>query len=91
MKPLKGRIIIEKVEDEERTESGLYLAHDKIKQWRGLVIACGGDWVKDGKLYRSPCSSGDMIYLKGKSHKVYKDLVLVWFDQVIGVVPKEEL
>lgn len=51
MRPLADRVIVEPLEQEEKTASGLYLPETaKERPQEGLIVAAGpGRWDEDGK------------------------------------------
>jgi chaperonin GroES len=66
LKPTAGYILIEPVEAEKKTKSGIYLpeSHDEKPQ-QGKVLAVGGDQVLDSGAKRSaPCKLGDSVIYK---------------------------
>src|SRR3954447_11475094 len=62
LKPLGDRVIVEVVEEEETTASGIVLPDTaKEKPQRGKVLAVGPGRYEDGKLVALDVSEGDEI------------------------------
>lgn len=66
--PAPGYILIlPETRDEEKTESGIYLAKEASQDFTtiGEVIEVGeGDITNDGRLVKEPCQKGDRILFK---------------------------
>jgi chaperonin GroES len=81
LKPLGDRVIVEVLEEEEVTSSGIVLPDTaKEKPQRGRVLAVGAGRWEDGKLIPIDLSEGDeIIYSKygGTEVKVGADEFLV--------------
>ncbi len=62
-RPLHDRVLVERVESEEKTAGGLYLPDTaKEKPQQGKVIAVGpGKKTEDGKLVPTEVKAGDRI------------------------------
>ena len=59
LKPLNDRVLVKRLESEERTASGLYIPDTaKEKPSKGEVVAVGPD---DGKLVPMAVKVGDMV------------------------------
>lgn len=93
IKPTPGYILIEPVEVERKTASGIVLpeSHEEKPQ-RGKVLAVGGAEICDGKdncKKESPCKTGDVVIYKqwgGNEVKVEgKEYLLVKFDDILAV------
>lgn len=63
LKPLNDRVLVKRLESEERTASGLYIPDTaKEKPSRGEVVAVGpGKHADDGKLVAMSVKVGDMV------------------------------
>ena len=63
LQPLADRLIVEAVEEEELTESGIVLPDTaKEKPQRGRVLAVGpGSWDKTGKRIQMDVAEGDEV------------------------------
>jgi chaperonin GroES len=81
LKPLGDRVIVEVLEEEEVTSSGIVLPDTaKEKPQRGRVLAVGAGRWEDGKLIPIDLSEGDeIIYSKygGTEVKVGADEFLI--------------
>ena len=62
-KPLNDRVLVKRLESEERTASGLYIPDTaKEKPSKGEVVAVGpGKHADDGKLVPMAVKVGDMV------------------------------
>ena len=65
LKPLNDRVLVKRLESEERTASGLYIPDTaKEKPSKGEVVAVGpGKHADDGKLVPMTVKVGDMVLL----------------------------
>ena len=63
LKPLNDRVLVKRLESEERTASGLYIPDTaKEKPSKGEVVAVGpGKHADDGKLVHMAVKVGDMV------------------------------
>ena len=63
LKPLNDRVLVKRLESEERTASGLYIPNTaKEKPSKGEVVAVGpGKHADDGKLVPMTVKVGDMV------------------------------
>jgi chaperonin GroES len=63
VRPLHDRILIKRVEEEEKTAGGLYIPDTaKEKPQQGLVVAVGaGKVLDDGKVRKLEVKAGDKI------------------------------
>ena len=63
LKPLGGRVIVEPIEQDEKTASGIYLPETaKEKPQEGKIVAAGpGDRDEDGKRVPMDVSVGDKV------------------------------
>ena len=63
LKPLNDRVLVKRLESEERTASGLYIPDTaKEKPSKGEVVAVGpGKHADDGKLVSMAVKVGDMV------------------------------
>ena len=63
LKPLNDRVLVKRLESEERTASGLYIPDTaKEKPCKGQVVAVGpGKHADDGKLVPMTVKVGDMV------------------------------
>lgn len=93
LKPTAGYILIEPVEVERKTASGLVLpeTHEEKPQ-RGKVLAAGADEVCDCKCdchKSAPCKVGDFVIYKqwgGNEVKIEgKEYLFVKFEDILAV------
>lgn len=63
LKPLNDRVLVKRLESEERTAGGLYIPDTaKEKPSRGEVISAGpGKRTEDGKLIPMTVKAGDLV------------------------------
>lgn len=94
LKPTAGHLLIQPLDKETKTASGIYLP-DSVgeKPQKGKVLAMGGDEVTDsGKTKKSPVKTGDVvIYKKWGGNDVKVDGVeymFVKFDDVLAIETK---
>ena len=66
LKPNLGYVLVEPVQTEAKTASGLYLPEsDEEKPQQGKVLACGGSvWENGVKEIKCPVSVGDVVIYK---------------------------
>ena len=74
LKPLNDRVLVKRLESEERTASGLYIPDTaKEKPSKGEVVAVGpGKHADDGKLVPMAVKVGDMVVLNKYDGTVVK-------------------
>lgn len=84
MKAINKYIIIEKVTEEVKTESGLLLSGEDTNEFRynkGIVVVPGTsvDTVKEGDIIYYDKSSGHTMVIKDKKHTIIleRDVVVV--------------
>ena len=63
LKPLNDRVLVKRLESEEKTAGGLYIPDTaKEKPSRGVVVAAGpGKRADDGKLMEMSVKAGDTV------------------------------
>lgn len=89
LKPLGDRVLVKRIEAEERTASGLYIPEGaKEKAQTGAVIAVGaGRRDVTGNLLPMAVKVGDMVYFgKYSGTEAGKDYLIVKEDEILGVV-----
>ncbi|KKQ85575.1 MAG: 10 kDa chaperonin [Candidatus Woesebacteria bacterium GW2011_GWB1_38_8] len=92
LKPAAGYVLLEPMEAEEKTASGIYLpdsASEKPQQ--GKVLAVGPDEVTDsGTVRKSSTKAGDIvIYKKWGGNEVKldgKEYLFAKFDDILAIV-----
>jgi chaperonin GroES len=91
MRPLHDRVIVKRIEDEERTKGGIIIPDTaKEKPQEGRVIAVGPGKVEDGKVIKPDVKAGDRI-LFGKysgTEVVFdgEDHLILREDDILGVI-----
>ena len=62
LKPLNDRVLVKRLESEEKTAGGLYIPDNaKEKPSRGEVLAAGTGKMVDGKLIPLTVKTGDQV------------------------------
>lgn len=95
LKPLNDRVLVKRLESEEKTAGGLYIPDTaKEKPSRGEVVAVGpGKYTDDGKLIPMAVKAGDTVLfnkyagtevkLDGVEHLVMRE------DDILAVITGE--
>src|SRR5689334_16402294 len=91
VKPLMGYVLVDPSGAETRTASGIILPESaQEKPAQGEVVACGEDWIVEGKTIKCPVKVGDKVVYKkwgGDEIKVSgKELKLVKFDDLMAIL-----
>lgn len=92
IKPTAGHLLIEPMETEAKTASGIYLPDTASeKTTKGEVLAVGPDLVTDeGKKVKSPVKKGDIVIYKkwgGNEVKVgAKEFLFAKFEDILAIV-----
>ena len=91
LKPTSGYILIEPLEKEVKTASGIYLPDNAgEKPQMGKVVAVGGKTYQDGHEVESPAKVGEtVLYKKWGGNEVKlegKDYLFVKFDDVLAIM-----
>lgn len=94
LQPLGNRVVVEPVEAEEVTSSGLYIPDTaKEKQQKGIVVGVGkGKYDNDGKLIPMEVKAGDQVLYgkySGTEVKVGdKELLILSEDDILAILNK---
>ena len=91
LKPTQGYVLLEPVESQKKTASGIYLpdSHDEKPQ-QAKVLAVGVDDPKR----KAPCKKGDVVIYKkwgGDEIKLglgEKEYIFVKFEDILAIVKK---
>jgi len=92
VRPLQDRLIVERLEGEQKTNSGLYIPDSaKEKPQQGRVLAVGKGRIReDGTLQPLDIKSGDTILFGKYSGTEIKldgqEVIIMREDDVLGVV-----
>lgn len=92
IRPLQDRLIVERIESDEKTAAGLYIPDSaKEKPQRGRVVSVGKGRVReDGTVQPLDLKSGDEILFgkySGTEIKINgQELLIMREDDVLGVV-----
>ena len=94
IRPLQDRIIVKRVEEEEKTKGGIIIPDSaKEKPMEGKVIAVGkGKVLEDGKVQPLDVKAGDRVLfgkyagtevkIDGEEHLIMRE------DDILGVIEK---
>jgi chaperonin GroES len=90
LKPTAGYLLVEPLEKEVKTASGIYLPDNAgEKPQKGKVLAAGGSIPQDGQKVPSPAKVGDTVLYKkwgGNEVKVDgKEYLFVKFEDVLAI------
>jgi chaperonin GroES len=94
VKPLQDRILVERLQEEEKTKSGLFIPDAaKEKPMQGKVIAVGnGRTSEDGKKIPLEVKEGDLVLFakySGNEIKVDdKEYLIMKEDDVLAIIEK---
>jgi chaperonin GroES len=91
IRPLHDRVIVKRIEEEEKTKGGLFIPDTaKEKPQEGKVIAVGPGKQEDGKVISLDVKAGDKILfgkysgteikLDGEDHLILRE------DDILGVI-----
>lgn len=89
LKPLGDRVLIKRLEVEEKTPGGIYIPEAaKEKPQTGKVTAVGsGRITNDGKSIPLAVKAGDIVFVnKYAGTEVGNDHIIVREDEILGVV-----
>ncbi len=90
-RPLGDRVLIQRIEEQERTASGLYIPDAaKEKAQTGRVVAVGnGKTTNDGRVIPMAVKAGDTVYFgKYAGTETGKDHLVLREDEILGIVEK---
>jgi chaperonin GroES len=94
IRPLQDRVIVKRVEEEEKTKGGIIIPDTaKEKPMEGKVIAVGkGKVLEDGKIHPLDLKAGDRVLfgkysgtevkIDGEEHLIMRE------DDILGVIEK---
>lgn len=90
LKPTPGYLLIEPLEKEVKTASGIYLPDNAgEKPQKGKVLVSGGVVLQDGQKISSPAKAGDVVIYKkwgGNEVKIEgKEYLFVKFEDVLAI------
>lgn len=90
IKPTSGYILIEPLEAETKTASGIYLPDNASeKPQKGKVIAIGSSTFIDGHEVKSPAKLKDVVFYKkwgGNEVKIEgNEYLFVKFEDILGI------
>jgi chaperonin GroES len=94
IRPLQDRVIVKRVEEEEKTKGGIIIPDTaKEKPMEGKIIAVGkGKVLEDGKIHPLDVKAGDRVLfgkysgtevkIEGEEHLIMRE------DDILGVIEK---
>lgn len=94
IRPLQDRVIVKRVEEEEKTKGGIIIPDTaKEKPMEGKVIAVGkGKVLEDGKIHPLDVKAGDRVLFgkyAGTEVKIYgEEHLIMREDDILGVSEK---
>ncbi|MEA2056200.1 MAG: co-chaperone GroES [Patescibacteria group bacterium] len=90
LKPNRGYILVEPLEAETKTKSGIYLPETEEKPQQGKVLAVGDAALEDGQEVKSPVKKGEQVIYKkwgGNDFKIEdKEYQFLKFDDILAIV-----
>jgi chaperonin GroES len=91
MRPLHDRVIVKRIEEEERTKGGIIIPDSaKEKPQEGRVVAVGPGKLEDGKTIKPDVKKGDRVLFGKYSGSEIKldgeDHVIMREDDILGVI-----
>ena len=94
LKPTAGHLLVEPLEKEVKTASGIYLPDSAgEKPQKGKILASGSALLTDGQKVESPAKVGDIVLYKkwgGNEVKIEgKEYLFVKFEDVLAVEIKQ--
>lgn len=94
IKPLRDRVIVRRVNEEEKTKGGIIIPDSaKEKPQEGEIVAVGnGRLLEDGKIVPLEVKKGDRILFgkySGSEIKVDgEELLMMKEDEILGIIQK---
>jgi len=89
LKPLNDKVVVERIEEEPQTASGIYLGHavPEVSQW-GIVKAVGqGRYTVNGHLIPLTVQVGDTVFMaKYAGTEGEDDLIVIKEDEILGYI-----
>lgn len=77
LKPLNNNIYIKRIDNENKTASGLYLGTIKSDVETGLVLASASDLIKVGE---------KVVFSKNSGYKIDDSYLVIKQDYILGIV-----
>jgi len=91
LNPAPGYLLLEQVDFETKTNSGIYLPDSAgEKPQKGKILAVGDEEILDSGLKRkAPCKKGDIVFYKkwgGSEVKIEgKEFLFAKFDDILAI------
>lgn len=95
IRPLQDRVVVERVEEEEKTAGGIIIPDTaKEKPMEGKVIAVGkGRYTDEGKLVKPDVKAGDRVLFSkyaGMEVKIEgKEYLIMREDEILGIIEEK--
>lgn len=91
LKPLHDYVVLEKLKEEEKTESGIILTESPKEQpSRGKVVSVGPGKAEDGKQVKIDLKKGQVVIYKKYSGteitEAKKDYLLIKAEDILAIV-----
>jgi chaperonin GroES len=92
LRPLQDRILVKRIEEEEKTAGGIYIPDTaKEKPQMGLIVSVGnGKKTEDGKVIPVDLKAGDKVLFGKYSGTEVKvegdDFLIMREDDILGVI-----
>ena len=96
VKPLQDRVLVERIEAEEKTAGGIIIPDSATeKPAEGIIMALGnGKVLKDGKVLPLDVKKGDQVLFakySGTDVKIDgKEYLLMREDEILGIIEKDK-
>ena len=91
IRPLYDRVLVQRLDDDNKTPSGLYIPETaKEKAQTGKIVSVGvGRLTAEGKTVPMQVKVGDVIFFgKYAGTEAGKDYIIIKEEEILGVVEK---
>lgn len=94
IRPLQDRVILKRVEEEQKTKGGIYIPDAaKEKPIEGIIVAVGkGKLTSDGKFIKTDVKEGDKVLFNkyaGTDIKIDgQDYLILKEEDIVGIIEK---
>lgn len=89
-RPLGDRVLVKRLESEEKTASGLYIPDAaKEKPQKGIVIAVGAGKAHEGSITPLTVKADDIVFFgKYSGTEAGEDYLIMREDEILGIVER---